>query len=207
MQNVLLKSFLTLALFTITLAQFDLSASAVYYKPTMTKGDPKILLGQKIKVVFVYDGMKVGEMKEADYVTGKVSEYNAKKAGRGDKWLAEWKGNRSDLFEPGFIKEFNYQGEKTKTLVQTKADDAIYTLVVTTTFCEPGFNAGPIERAARINATCEFKDMKGNTVVTMVMDNIASPTMMNDDFETSTRFAECYVRLAKEVCKVIKKAK
>ncbi|MCW3124986.1 MAG: hypothetical protein JWO03_644 [Bacteroidetes bacterium] len=201
------KLLLTLIFFVVTVLQFDLSASALYYTASITKGDPKILKGQKLKVVFVYGGMMVGEMKEADYVAGKVRDYNGKKTGSGDKWLAEWKGNRSSLFEPEFIKEFNYQGEKIKTSVQTAADDAIYTLVITTTYSEPGFNAGPIARAARINATCEFKDVKGNTVVTMVLDNIASPTMMNDDFETSTRFTECYVRLAKEVAKAIKKAK
>ena len=204
MKNTLLRSLLTLSVFTTI--QLSCTASSIFYKPSITKGDPKALKGKKIKVVFAYDGMMVGEMKEEDYVGGKVREYNAKKPGRGDKWLAEWKSNRSNLFEPAFIKEFNYQGEKIQTSVQTKADSSIYTLVVTTTFAEPGFNLGPIERAARINVICDFRDANGNSIVTIVLNNIASPTMLNDDFETSTRFSECYTRLGKELCKVIKKS-
>lgn len=61
------------------------------------------LKGEKtLQVEYVYDGLTVGKLTETEYIKKKVSEYNAKEAGTGDKWLTSWHTSRAQRFEPKF---------------------------------------------------------------------------------------------------------
>ena len=53
------------------------------------------LKGEKaLNLEYVYDGLTVGKEAEQAYASKKVSEMNTKEAGKGDQWLAAWKGDR-----------------------------------------------------------------------------------------------------------------
>ena len=76
-------------------------------KARVVNGDlTRVKLEKNIRFSFSYDNMKVGEEAEAHYTERKLSENNADKPGKGDKWLKNWIGDRAEVYEPAFIKYF-----------------------------------------------------------------------------------------------------
>jgi heme oxygenase len=96
----------------------------------LQSGSLEFLKGQTtLNVEYVYDGLTVGKLTEQAYIEKKVSEYNAKETGSGDRWLAGWKNDRSRRYEPKFEELFNKQLEKKGGLKLSRNPDAPYTLV------------------------------------------------------------------------------
>ncbi|MGN6507928.1 MAG: hypothetical protein ACTHLD_00525 [Chitinophaga sp.] len=62
----------------------------------LTKGSLAFLKDvSEMKVSFVYDKLRVGELgKEENYVKKKKNEKNAKEPGKGDEWEKNWYGDR-----------------------------------------------------------------------------------------------------------------
>ena len=138
MKEITITTFLLLVSYSVCFSQGTFTVP-VHAEVAAKQGNTIVLQGKTIKVVFVYDGMKVGDLSEKDNISSKVANYNAKQPGRGDAWLKEWVGNRADFFEPSFVNKFNEMGKKTHTLVKKNTDSySAFTLVITTTFTEPG---------------------------------------------------------------------
>ena len=72
------------------------------------EGDLKCLKGQEaVATKFTYNNMTVGKMTEQAYVDKKVSEYNEKKAGRGDEWFAMWESDKEKVYPVTFSELFD----------------------------------------------------------------------------------------------------
>jgi len=83
-------------------------------KIKIESGDLGFIKGQKeIQIEYSYKDVKVGELTEEEYIAKKVNEHNEKEPGSGEKWMSDWKSDRTRRFEPRFDTLFNkYMNEK-----------------------------------------------------------------------------------------------
>lgn len=129
-------------------------------KKYVRASDLRFLKGQsEVNIEFDYSSMQVGEFtNEQDYINKRVNELNAKTPGRGDQWADAWIGDRKAKYEPEFIEILNrYVARKKTGLIFTvNAANAKYTLVINTTFTEPGFEAGVVYRWAYLHLQAIF---------------------------------------------------
>lgn len=192
----------------LILSLIILPATVVFGQKIVVKsGDLDFLKDQKkINIEYDYSNMGVGKFdKEEDYITKKVDELNKKEAGTGDEWKKNWLADRESRFEPKFEELFNANLEK-NGLVGGDFDDAPYTLILKTTFTEPGFNVG----VARKNA---YTDLEAVFVKTGTTDPIATVTIekspgrggMGYDFDTGFRIQESYAKAGKELGQYLSK--
>jgi hypothetical protein len=188
------------ALVIVTAATFSLNANAQRIKTT--EGDVAMLANETtINVEFTYDNMAVGKFdKESDYIDKKKGEYNAKEAGRGDRWERNWKGDRKTTFEPKFIDLFE------KTSKMTVKADSKYTLIFHTTSTEPGYNIYVTKKNAEIDATVTIVETANRSKVLAVIDvrNAPGRTFSGEDYASGDRIAECYAVAGKKLGKFIK---
>lgn len=89
-------------------------------------GDLSFLKGQKsINVVFDYSGMKIEKQTEAEFVASEAQAKEAKEAGTGEKFKADWEKDKAERYLAAFNKILGAE-------LQIKTDDpaATYTLIV-----------------------------------------------------------------------------
>lgn len=158
-------------MFTVLALGSVLSASA--QKTKLEEGDFSALKGQtEVNVVFDYSDIKVGrKMKpEAEYLAEKVAEMNQKEPGEGDKYKQRWIAARTTHYAP------NFETLIAKTLpgvsVKTTNSTAKYTLLIVTTYTEPGFSMGVSSSDAVVNAEIRL-------VETGVKDKVLGRLSMN----------------------------
>mgnify|MGYP003577213661 CR=1 FL=1 len=172
-------------------------------KLKLKDGDKNVLANESvINFEFSYDNVSVGKFKnEEEYISKKKEEYNKKEAGKGDKWAEDWKSDRSRAYEPQFIEQF----EEKSTLKNSK--DAKYTLILTTTFIEPGFNVGVWRQNAYISATATIVETANRNNIVAVIEIEKSPgrDAMGVDFDTSWRISEAYAKAGKSLSKFLAK--
>mgnify|MGYP001156557944 CR=1 FL=1 len=173
-------------------------------KLKLTQGDLKMLAGEKsLNVTYQYGPMGIGKFeREEDYVAKKVAEYNEKEAGRGDKWSQSWVSDREERFEPQFEELFN----KHSNGIQVGSNpSATYTLVIKTTFTEPGFNVYVARKNARIDGEAIIvKTSDPNTPLAVIsFVNAPGRTFGGYDYDTGTRIQEAYAVLGKSLGKMI----
>lgn len=201
MKKILLVSLLVIA--TI------LSTSVSAQKIKLVKGDFKFLSGEKtLKVEYVYDGMGVGKFKtEDEYVQKKVTEYNSKEAGKGDNWEKNWKGDRALKYQPKFEELINKVLKEKGVSVLPTNTDAKYTIVVKTTFTEPGWNVGVSRMPASVNFEINFveTDSPQNELAKITMLKVPGQDAMGYDFDTSFRIQEAYAKCGKSLGKYLLK--
>jgi len=174
-------------------------------KLKLTQGDLKALQGEtELNVVYEYSPMRVGKFeREEDYLAKKKAEYNEKEAGRGDKWEAAWKGDRSARFEPQFEELFN---KHAKSLKVGQYPSAKYTLIVKTTFTEPGFNVYVTRKNASIDGEAIIvKTGETSPVATISFEKCPGRTFGGYDYDTGTRIQEAYALLGKSLARYISK--
>lgn len=89
-------------------------------------GDLKFLKGQEsINVVFDYSGLMIEKETEAEFVAREAEAKNAKEAGSGDKFKADWEKDMVDRYSGAFKRIL---GEVLK--IKTDEPAAKYTLIV-----------------------------------------------------------------------------
>jgi hypothetical protein len=181
-----------------------LTSAAYAQKIKLVEGDLSVLKDQKgVKTIFSYDDMSVGKVpKEADYVSKKKEEYNAKEAGTGDKWEKAWVDDRKERFEPQFRELFSKYAE-----MSTVAEDAPYTLIFKTTKTEPGWNIGITRAPAYIDAEAWIvkSDTPDKAIARITVTKAPGRDAFGYDFETGARLAESYAKAGKELGAFIKK--
>lgn len=178
-------------------------------KISVTSGKLDFLKGQqKINIVYDYEKMGVGKYTdEQEYVNDKVNDYNEKEAGKGDEWKKNWIADRKNRFEPQFEELLNKHLEKSGLQVGNYPE-AAYTIVLKTTFTEPGFNVGVWRQPAFVNLEAVFVKT-GSTDALAVLDIKKSPgrDAMGFDFDSGYRIQEAYAKAGKEMGQyLIKKA-
>ena len=190
-------SILLVALVSVAYAQ----------KITVTQGSLAVLKGEsEVNVEFTYNNMAVGKFdREEDYVSDRKTKMNEKEAGSGDKWADGWVNDRTDRFQPKFFELFNAGG----TIVAGEKPSAKYTMIVHTSFTEPGFNIGITRKPAFINADITVVETanRNNVVCKVTIVNAPGSGAMGYDFDTGFRIQECYAVCGKRLIAQIKKAK
>jgi len=164
------------------------------------------LKGEKtLNLQYVYEGLHVGEMQEVDYIKKKVTEYNSKEAGKGDKWKENWFNDRKTRYQPKFEELFNKYLEEIGMVAKEGATDARYTVIIKTIMIEPGFNVGVMRRPARIEV--EMIIIETNKPEAKIAEysvvNIPGADVMGYDFDSGLRISEAYAKLGKEFAKYI----
>lgn len=184
---------------TLCVALLALSATAIQaQKIKVTEGDLSFLKGQtEILLEYDYSDMAVGKFdKEADYVNKKVAEYNESEAGKGDTWKENWEADREGRYHPKFEELLNrYTVEKASCSFEQTNIKAKYTLIVKTTFTEPGFNIGVVKKDAMINLELKFVETENtdNVLAVMTMEKIPGRGMGND-YDAGYRIQESYAK-------------
>lgn len=200
-------TLLFLSLFVFYSASFAQYGFGTGSKVMVESGDLAFLKDQKdLKIQYVYDGMSVGKFKtEDEYTNTKVKEYNAKEAGKGDKWLTGWKGARKERFEPKFEELFNKTLSKQGVVAAQDKSSAKYTLIVKTNFTEPGYNIGISKYPAFINLDYIFVETANPTkeVAKLYVQNLIGAQAMGFDFDAGSRIAESYAKGGKMIAKYL----
>jgi hypothetical protein len=176
-------------------------------KLKLNSGELAFLKGQStINVQYDYADMSVGKYdREEDYVTDKVNDYNKKEAGKGDEWKKNWVADRTERYEPKFEELMNKELEKNGVKFGNYPD-AEYTLILRTTFTEPGFNVG----VARKNAYTDLEAVfipTGSTkeMAAISIENSPGRGGMGYDFDSGFRIQESYAKAGKELAQFLKK--
>lgn len=178
-------------------------------KVNVKSGDVAVLAGQKtINVEYDYSSFGVGKFAtEKEYLDKKSEEYNAKEAGRGDNWKKAWVADRKDRFEPKFEELFNKGLEDKGLSVVGGRPDSKYTLIVRTTFVEPGFNVGVMRKNAAVDFQFDIVESanKSSKVAELSVLKVPGSMAMGMDFDTGARLAESYAKAGKVLANYIEK--
>lgn len=194
-------------------AFIGLASMSYAQKITTLEGKLSELKGEKFfNIQYDYSDMRVGKFeKEEDYVTKKQTEYNEKykndDPGKGDRWKESWYGDRSGRFEPMFEKLMNKYLEKPGVYVGNEKP-AKYTIIVHTTFTEPGFNIYVTKKPADIHVTVKIVETENpdNVICELVSKNNPGRTYGMGDFDTGLRISEAYAMAGKGLGKYFAKA-
>lgn len=164
----------------------------------MESGSVNVLSDQKnVNIVYDYSDFGVGKFAtEREYLDKKSSEYNAKEAGRGDKWLQDWVSDRKNRFEPKFEELLNKGLSKRDLVAVENRPDAKYTLIIRTKFVEPGFNVGVVRKNASVDFQIDLvaSENKTNILAKMELSKVPGGQFGGYDFDTGTRIAESYAK-------------
>jgi len=132
--------------------------------------------------------MKVGKKTEEQYIQESMAEREKKEMGSGEKWLDAWKGDRERRFQPKFEELLN---KTVKGVVFGNYPDSKYTMIVHTTWTEPGYNIGLASKSAYINATVTFVETGKDASLGQITITEA-PGSTAGDFDSGTRVSEAY---------------
>lgn len=174
----------------------------------IAQGNLDFLKGAKeFKIEYDYSNMGVGKFaKEDEYINDKVTTYNAKEAGKGDKWREAWKSARANYYQPKFEELLNTHLSE-KATAYPRLSKAKYTLIVRTTFIEPGYNVYISRKNAEINVIIDIVETANptNILASLSYNNIPGRSGDWDDFSVGSRISESYAKAGKELGKFLKK--
>jgi hypothetical protein len=182
------------------LVAFLLPGVTLFSQVKLLSGNISALKGQsKVNLEYDYSKMAVGKFKdEAEYVAKKTADLNKKKPGDGDRWAEAWKNDRTAKFQPMLEKNLNDKLSNSKVgfVCEEHAQDAKYTLIIRTTFTEPGYNAGITRENAWIKLDVDLVETAnpGTVLASMQMKREDSINMMGYDFDTGSRIQSAYDR-------------
>lgn len=160
---------------------------------------------KSINLQYDYSDFGVGKFKsEEEYLKKKSDEYNEKEPGKGDKFRAGWIGARKERYQPKFEELINDVLKKSGVSVGNNPD-AKYTLIVKTTFIEPGFNIGIMKQAAYVSFEYIFVETANPTsvVAKLSQQKVPGSQVMGYDYDAGTRIAESYAKGGKMLGKFI----
>ena len=164
----------------------------------LKSGSFKALKGQgEVNLQYDYSKMAVGKFKNSEeYVAKRVADMNKKEAGTGDSWAKKWESDRTERFHPMFEKNLNKAVAKNNVTFKSDTKDAKYTLIVRTTYTEPGFNVGVTRQNAYINMLCDLVETSspGTVLGSVELKKVQSVNMMGYDYDTGGRIQSCYDR-------------
>jgi len=192
MKKIILLFVATLSILSVTNAQ----------KIKVVSGDMKFMKDlAEISVVFEFpDDMKYGKMTQEAYIKQEKDKRESKKEGDGEIWEDKFIGDRED-----FKSKFMYSMEKYAGDLYVVEDDPDYkyTMIVKTTFTEPGFNFGFRSKESAIDLEISYVETENMENVMAVMSikkalGAAAP-------DKSMRVADAYFTAAQALGKYLKK--
>lgn len=201
MKNFKLLTAMVVAVFAFT------AVSAQKIK--VQSGDPGKVAGEKVfNVEYDYEGQAVGKFKTQDeYIAEKVPAYNEKEPGRGDTWKESWYNDQKEKFPAKFEELMNDRLAKSGRSIGQNNSDAKYTMVLKTTFTEPGFNIGITRRPAMINVVLTIVETanRDNVIAVISSDGNPGQDFGGYDFDTGYRISEAYAKCGKELANFLLK--
>lgn len=158
------------------------------------------LKGQtKFNLKYDFSNFAVGKYPtEQEYVDYKKGEYAKKDPKQAENFEAGWKAAREKYYQPKFEELIN-KSLGGKATVLPSNTDAKYTLILKTTFIEPGFNVGVMKQAAYINVEYIIVETANpsKVVYKSSQKKIPGSQFGGYDFDASTRIAESYAKAGK----------
>lgn len=190
MKKLLLLPFLVIALAFSSNAQ----------KIVVEKGQLADLKGQtKFGLKYDFSNFAVGKYPtEQEYVDYKKGEYAKKDPKQAENFENGWKAAREKYYQPKFEELIN-KSLGGKATVLPSNTDAKYTLILKTTFIEPGFNVGVMKQPAYINVEYIIVETANPTNVVFKGSQTKVPGSQYGgyDFDASTRISESYAKAGK----------
>lgn len=215
MKNLRNNTIIALMLFITTsiFAQFGAMGGAmgtqiVVAKVKLVSGDLSQIKGKNLKLQLTYDNMLVSKYKvgfgkkisEADYIKNKTEDLNKKEVGKGDEWASKWKSDKENRYIPSFITKFNELANPFGTSISSTSGDI--TVVVHTSYTEPGYFIGIDKVPAIIATDITFKDANGTVLAVVTISNCAGQAFGFGDADTGARMGEAYEKCAKELAQL-----
>lgn len=154
-----------------------------------------------ISVVFEYpEDMKYGKTTLQEYMDKKVKEKEASVEGSGEEWKEKFIADRERYNE-----KFVYAlGKYAKGLYVAEDDpDFEYTMIVKTTFMEPGFQMGFQSKNSAIDLEIKFVKTNAPDKVIATMKVSKAPGAAHPD--AGERMADAYFTAAQSLGKYLKK--
>ncbi len=172
-------------------------------KIKVESGDLAFLKGlAELNVQFVYpDDMVLGKLSQQEYMDKKMKEAEEKEPGTSEKWKENYYADRTHHFEPQFILLLGeYTGE---LYIDQDNSNYEYTMIVKTTFIEPGFNVGITSKAAAIDLDITFvKTASPEEILGKITISKAPGTPL---FDFGLSVGEAYAKAGKELGKLLEK--
>ncbi|MDX2429764.1 MAG: hypothetical protein QNK35_02450 [Bacteroides sp.] len=187
--------------FLLVCMAFLLSSAAFGQKIKIVSGNISDLQGMsELNIEYDYSGLGVGKFDvEADYLDKKVADKNEDEAGSGDLWKQAWFDDRPIRFEPKFEELLNNYAPVINSGQDVEAE---ITMLVHTTFIEPGYNVGVSRKPAMINLELIFS--RGDEqVLVMTLTKSPGSGAMGYDFDTGYRISEAYAKAGKSLGKYL----
>lgn len=176
------------------------SLSSMAQKIRTESGDLSFLKGQtELNIKYDFSDFQVGGFSsEAEYKKKKIKEYNEKEAGRGDTWENSWERDKRERF-PNKFEELFDKGLTGKIHASQNNDKATYTLIVKTTFIEPGFNVGVARRNAAVAFEYIFVESgdESKVMAKLKQPDVPGSQFGGYDYDTGARISESYAKGAK----------
>jgi hypothetical protein len=155
----------------------------------------------EISVVFEYpEDIKYGKTTLKDYVDDKVKEKEKKEEGSGEEWKEKFFSDRQRYNDKFILSLEKYA----KGLYVAEDDtDFEYTMIVKTTFMEPGFNIGIRSKNSAIDLVIDFVKTNAPDVVISSVKISKAPGAAHPD--AGERMADAYFTAAQSFGKLLKK--
>ncbi len=158
------------------------------------------------KVVFEYDSLlKIPNYdSEASFIAFQVDKRERKTRGSGIMFKQQWYGNRKSVYEPEFIKEFNnFKLKKRQINIGKENPKANHTMVITTSFIYPGYDATVWGEDTKLEVTISvYKNDSKETILyeTKIVKIHGRPS--SDEFErVKTAYGELGRATSKHFCR------
>ena len=170
-------------------------------------GDIKNLDGvRQYKVAFEYsEELKVPTYRsEKEYLTDQEQKKNSKEDGTGELFRNLWFDNRTNRYEPTFIKEFNdFRLKEKQVTVSKNYSEVRHIMLIKLKLIYPGYEGLIWDKAARLEATIHFMDNESPNVVLFATKTIKIHGMTyGDTFEKiTTAYGELGRWTAKFLCR------
>ena len=142
---------------------------------------------------------------EQEYIDAKKKKITEKDGkAKADEWEKNWKSDPDEHYKPKFEELFNTTGDVHGS---QNNDKAKYTIIVKTTYIEPGFNVGVMRKPAHVSF--EFiiveKANPSNVICKLEALEVPGAEAAGYDFASSSRLKESYAKAAKMLVKYIEK--
>ncbi|NPD45164.1 MULTISPECIES: hypothetical protein [unclassified Lentimicrobium] len=156
----------------------------------------------ELNVTFEYpEDMKFGKTTQDKYIEKKMADAEEKEEGAGEAWKDSYFADREDHYEPMFMEGMEkYAGD---LFVAQDDSDYEYTMIVKTTFTEPGFFMGFQNKKSAIDLEITFVKTDATDEALAVVKITKAPGAAAPD--TGLRVGDAYFTAAQQFGKLLKK--
>jgi len=165
-------------------------------------GSLKLIKNQNLYFLkYDYSNLSIGGMDEGDYIDKRIAEHEKVETGSGEIWKNRWYADRSAVYEPNFETMLNKYLAQVGKSASSQIDHASFTILVHTSFIEPGYHVGVSSSAASLNAEIYFIDNSTNECVAKIMMKNVRRSLTA--YDAATRIGIAYTGLGKRLGKYL----